>query len=870
MVRPRELLARLRDRLRRDELDAELAEELRHHRSLLERDRIPGRTIGNLTYYREETRAMWSLGAVDDLLHDLRYAGRALRRERGFTLAAVITLALGIGATTTVFSIVNAVLLRPLPFRDAGRLVSIWLAPVASPSDRNPTSLPDLRDWQRQATMLDGIAGYAFNRFDLSGPEGDAQARGILATGTLYDVLGAAPLLGRLPRADEERSPVLAISYRLWQERFGGDRAILGRQLVMNHQPFTIVGIMPPGFHFPTPDIDLFSTLYSIVALPDDSGPNPWLTSRSLRGYRVVARLGPRVSAAQAATALEAIERRLGEQFPRIDGGMDIHVQSIADDAVRGVARGLWTVFGAAGLILLLACVNVAHLLLERMTARTREIAMRRALGADRGRVIRQLATESVLLGILGGGAGLVLAVVGVWALPRFAPADIPRLETVSIDLPTLGFALTASILASLLFGVAPAVFGWGGDVHATLRSQGRGTDAGAHGGRTRALLTALEVAFAVVILVGAGLMLRSFRALTTSDLGVDPTDVTVAQLTVVGPRYLANDAKTQTVDRVLANIRAIPGVDVAGASTSMPPSRFQEIETFSIVGEPTPAPGHEPTAIYIPATSGFLETLRTPLLSGRTFDARDGASAPPVVIISRALAHRYFPRTDPIGHQLVISGTTRTIIGVAGDAVYEGVGTPIMPVTYVPFAQSPFPGVWIAIRGRATPNELTGQLRDAYHRVDPELATRAPQPLETLIGESVVRPRFHAWLLSIFGALALLLAGVGIYGVVAYGVTQRRAELGIRVALGAPAHAVMTTVLRGGMTPVLIGLAAGLVVAAAASRIMVGLLYGIAPTDGLTFGAVAVVLAVAALVAVLVPARRAARLDPLIAIRGE
>src|SRR5690348_2772653 len=406
-MRLRELLARMRDRLHRDRLGAELDEELRHHRALLERDQADGRRLGNLTYYREDTRAMWSLGVIDDLLHDIRYAARVLRRERGFTLAVVFTLALGIGANTAAFSIVNAVLLRPLPYREPERLIAIGTAPVANPTDRNPTSLPDLRDWQQQATVLDGLAGYATNRFDLSGPEGDDQARGILGTGTLYDVLGAAPLLGRLPRTDEEDAPVVAISYRLWQERFAGDRAILGRRLIMNHLPYTIVGVMPPGFHFPSPDMDLFATLYSIIASPNDNGPNLWLTSRSLRGYRVVGRLRPGVSARQAEAALDAIEHRLAETFPEIDGGIDVHVESVAADEVGNVARGLWTVFGAAALILLLSCVNVAHLLLERMTARRRELAVRRALGAGRGRVLRQLATESVLLGLFGGAVGI-------------------------------------------------------------------------------------------------------------------------------------------------------------------------------------------------------------------------------------------------------------------------------------------------------------------------------------------------------------------------------------------------------------------------------------------------------------------------------
>ena len=504
------------------------------------------------------------------------------------------------------------------------------------------------------------------------------------------------------------------------------------------------------------------------------------------------------------------------------------------------------------------------------MAARTRELAVRRALGAHRGRVLRQLATESVLLGLLGGAAGIALAFVGMRALLRITPADMPRLENVAIDLPTLAFAVGASLLAALLFGVSPALIGWSSDVHSTLRAQGKAAGAGARGERTRAMLTMLEVAFAVVILVGAGLMLRSFRELTSADLGVNPNDVVVTQLTVVGNRYRSDEAKTQAVEQVLANVRAIPGVLAAGASTSMPPTRIQEIEWFGIVGEPAPAPGHEPTAIFIPTTSGFLESLRISLINGRGFDARDHAAAPPVILISRELRRRYFPRVNPLGHQLQLSGRTRTIVGITGDATYEGIGTPIKPVIYVPFAQSPFPGVWLAIRAASEPSTLAAALRDAFHRVDPDLATRQPVALESLVAESIIRPRFHAWLLSTFGGLALVLASVGIYSVIAYGVTQRRAEIGIRLALGAPSRSIVSTVLRSGMLPVLLGLALGLATAFTASRIVAGLLYGIAPTDAVTFGAVALVLVATALCAAFLPAQRAARVDPLIAIRGD
>ena len=870
----RELLARLIDRFRRDRLSAELAEEMRHHQALLARDAQAGRDdarrLGNSTYYKEETRAMWSLGVIDDIAQDIRFALRVLRREIGFTAAVVLTLALGIGANTAVFSIVNAVLLRPLPYAHPERLVSVWTAAAGTPSDRNPSSLPDLLDWQKQSTSFEGIAGFAFNRFDLNGPEGADQARAILATGMLYDVLGARAAIGRLPRPDEERLPVVAISYRLWQQRYGGDTSVIGKRILMNRGAYTIIGVLPPGFHYPTPDIDLWSTLYSIVATPGAPGPNLWLTSRSLHGYRVVARLRSGVTLAQAERELNAIEHRLASANPDDDGGTGIHLQSVQDDAVRDVRSGLWTVFGAAALILLLACVNVAHLLLARMSSRARELAVRRALGAHRGRVLRQLATESILLGTLGGLAGVGVAFGATHALVRFGPSDIPRLENVSIDMPTLMFAIAVSICAGLLFGIAPAVLSWGRDMQGALRAQGGGVNSGVHGGRTRDALTTLEVAFAVMLLIGAGLMIRSFARLTTRDLGVSPTNTWVAQLNLSGDRYVPNAAKSRALDDVLRAVRALPGVKAAGASTSMPPTRIQEIEGLQIVGQPAAKPGHEPTAIYIPASPGFIEALHIGIVSGRSFDARDDSASAPVALVNRELARRYFPRVDPVGQQIITGGETRTIIGVTGDAVYEGLESPVRATIYVPFAQRPFPGMWIAINGTFDEHTLITALRDIYRRIDPELPLRAPQPLDAMIADSIVRPRFHAWLLGSFGALALLLAAVGIYGVIAYGVSQRRGEIGIRLALGAPPSSVVGTVLRSGMLPVVAGLSIGLAASVAASRLMSGLLYGIAATDVATFVAVGVVITLAALAAAYIPARRAARVDPLSAIRAE
>ena len=871
-MHPRELLGRLRDRLRRDRLSAELEEEVRYHAALLARDGVGSagapRAFGNATYYREETRTMWNLGWFDDFLDDVRYATRVLRRDPAFTAAVAVMLALGIGANAAVFSVVNAVLLRELPYAEPDRLVSIWTSAAATPTDRNPTSLPDLRDWQRQARSFTGVAGYGFNRYDATAPHGETQARGIQATGNLYDVLRASPILGRMPRADEETAPVVAISYRLWHDLYAGDSGVIGQTIRLYRQPYTIVGVLPRGFHFPTPDIDLWGTLYPIVSSSSSPSENPWLTSRSLRGYRVVARLAPGAERTTAEREMNAIEHRLALTYPNIDGGVDIHLESVRDDAVGKVRRALWTIFGAAGLVLLLACVNVAHLLLARLSTRSRELAVRRALGAHRGRLTRQLATESLVLAFLGGAAGVGLAFAALRVLLRLAPADIPRLENVTVDAQTLSFALVLSVATAFLFGVVPGLLGWRGDLHASLRGHGRAAAGDAH--RTRAALTAIEVAFAVLLLVGAGLMLRSFAALTSTDIGVRPAGVTVAQLTMVGPRYEAGEAKSRAVESVLTSLRTTPGVEMAGASTSMPPSRLQEIESFTITGDAPPKPGHEPTAIYIPATTGFTEALGIPLLRGRGFDRRDGAATPPVVVISRELVRRHFANVEPIGRQLDVNGQSRTIIGVVGDALYEGVGTPVSPVMYVPYAQAPFPGVWIAIRSSRPASALAGDIRAAIQSVDPELPAHAPMPLDAMIAESVLRPRFHTWLLGTFGGLALLLATIGIYSVVAYGVASRRSELGIRLALGAPAGAIVRLVVGGAMVPVIGGLAVGLGLAYAGSRVLAGLLYGVTPSDTVTFVGVALVLAAAGVVAAMIPAGRAAHIDPLTATRGE
>ncbi len=807
---------------------------------------------------------------MDTLWQDVRFAARSLGKHRLFTLVAVLTLALGIGANTAIFSVVDGVLLRPLPYGDAGRLYSIWTAPEATPSDQNPASLPDVRDWQSANTGFSGIAAYGFNRVQLSGPEGSEPIRAVLGTATLFDVLRAAPVLGRVPRPADDRLPVVAISYRIWMRHFGGDSSVVGRTVNLGGDPFTVIGVMPLGFHFPTPDIDAWTSLYGIYKTSGRGGVGDWIDNRGLHGYLVVGRLAPGATAAGATAAMNRVETGLARAYPASDKGTVIHLVSIRDQTVGGVARLLWVMLGAAGFVLLLACANVAHLALARATERTREMAVRRALGAPRRRLVRQLITESLVLAAAGGAAGVLLAMWAVALLVRLSPADIPRIETVGVNAQVLGYAAAVSLLTGVLFGLAPALTSWRHDPQMALRDQGRGLTRGRGSGRLRSWLVAAETAVALMLLVGAGLMVRSFAKLSHADPGFDPNGVLAFGALFDLNRYSDVSKQVVTMDELLARIRAIPGVTSAGAGTSMPPSHVQQSQVFSVVGRQAPDPGHAPTAWFVPATPGYLATLGIPVTAGRDFTTADDGHTPLVMIVNGELARRTFPNQDPLGQQLTVGGVTRTIVGVTGDPTFNGIGAPAAPAVFVPYAQAPFPGVWFAVRTRGTPALLAGAVRDAFHAVDPQLDPIAMKPMGAMMGDEFIRPRFQTWLLATFGTLAMVLAAIGIYGVVAYSVVQRTGELGLRLALGAPTGRVLGMVVRQGMLPVAAGLAAGIVGSVALSRLMTGLLYGITATDRPTFVAVALALAVVALAAAYLPARRAARVDPLVALRSE
>ena len=807
---------------------------------------------------------------MESLVSDARYALRQLVQRPGFTIAVSLTLALGIGATTSVFSVADAVLLQPPPYRDPGALVAVWTHPNGAPQDRDPTSLPDLDDWRAQNTAFSGVAAVAFERFDLTGPEGTDQARGAQGTGDLFAVLGTPAFLGRTLGPADEHQAVVVLSYRLWLRRYGGDRSVIGKTVNLYDDPYTIVGVMPPAFHFPTPDIDLWTGLNPIYASVPDGVVNPWISSRSMRGYRAVARLKPGTSLGAAEAGMNALERRLAQSYPEADAGTDLSLQPLGAFTVGGVQRPVWLLLGAAGFVLLIACANVAHLLLSRTTGRAREIAVRQALGAGRARVVRQLLTESLVLGLVGGAAGVALAEFGTAALAPLIPADLPGRELIGVNTSVLLFAGVVALASGLGFGLAPAWQVWRGRFSVSLSGGARGVGAQAHGTRARRALMAAEVAVALVLLCGAGLMLRTLSRLANADPGFAADHLLTFH--VSAPRRIYTDPPRLRafVAALLRELRAIPGARQVGASSSLPPSFLQEISGFSIEGRPVAEPGHEPEAVFIPSTPGYLDALGAPLVAGRDFADADGADAPPVALVNRTLARRFFENGAAVGKRINIDGLTRTIVGVTGDVVFQGIDQPTGPVVLVPFAQSPFAGVWVAVRTAGDPAFLGGAVRGALQRVEAGVYPRNLFTMEQVLHDSLSRQRFQSLLLALFGFAALCLAAVGTYGVIAYGVAERKGEMGIRLALGASPSSVLALVVRQGLVPVGVGLVVGVGAALLLTRLMRSLLYGISATDVPTFAGVTVVLAVTALVAAYIPARRAAGVDPIVALRTE
>jgi len=807
---------------------------------------------------------------METLYQDIRYGFRMLRKSPGFTCTALLTLALGVGANTAIFSVVNAIVFRPLPYSTPQQLVGIWTRDSNRPGSQYPAALPTIRDWQEQSHVFTGITAYAFNRFHVSGKEGPDETRGVFAPTNFFQVMGVSPVLGRSLQPADEREHVVVLGDVLWKRRYHGDRNILGKTIDLNAEAYTIIGVMPPSFRFPTPDIELWSSMAPMYALKPSASMGDWINSRSLHGYRVVARLKDGVSTEQAQAEMSMIAQRLASTYPDSDAGTGVVLVPLREQMIGSYQKSLVVLLAAVGFILLIACANVANLLMTRTAARDREMAIRSAMGAGQWRLIRQLLTESILLASLGGSMGFLLATWGVQVLLDLTPKDIPRLEGVSVDRWTLLFTIAVSIVTGVLFGLAPVWHARKLSLNASLREGGRGIAGLQRVKRLRGILVVGEIALAVILLIGSGLMLKSFARLTDVDPGFNPDHLLTMALAIQCAHYQDPAKQVAFFDQALQLIRSLPGVVSAGACTSLPPVYIQQSTGFSIDGRATEKDRQSPSALYMPATPGYLEALGLPLFRGRTIHDADTAEAPGTVVINKTLADRFFPNEDPLGHRMTIGGVSRTVVGVIGDAKYQGLAAEAGPQVYVPFAQSPFPGMRLVVRTTVDPLSLAGAVRTQIQSIDREEGPTRIAPMTQLLSESVSQPRFNALLIGLFGALAFVLAAIGIYGVISYDVSQRTSEFGIRMALGAQSRDVLKMVLAKGLALTLGGLLAGIAGAFLLTRFLATLLFEVKPHDLATYIAVTILLGLVAITACLLPALRATKVDPLVALRHE
>jgi putative ABC transport system permease protein len=807
---------------------------------------------------------------METLLQDIRYGIRMLGKNRAFTLVALLTLALGIGANTAIFSVVNAIVFRQLPYAAPQQLVGVWTKDVRRSGSQYPVAMPIFRDWQQQSHAFSGFAAYAFNRFHVSGKEGPDETRGVFVTSNFFDVMGVTPVMGRALQSADDRERVVVLGDQLWRRRFNADQNVLGKTIDLNSETFIIIGVMPSSFRFPTPDIELWASLASIYNLGSRSSVGDWINNRSLRGYRVVGRLNDGVAREQAQAEMNTIAERLAKDYPDSDAGTGVVLVPLRTQMVGNYQKPLLVLLVAVAFILLIACANVANLMMARTAARDREIAIRRAMGAGQLRLIRQMLTESILLATIGGLIGLLLATWGVQLLLGLTPKDIPRLEGVGVDRSALLFTFAISVGTGVLFGLAPAWHARRLSLNEALREGGRGIAGFARIRRVRGLLVMSEIALAVILLIGSGLMLKSFQRLTDVSPGFDPDHLLTMSVGLQFVHYQDPAKQVAFFDQALQRIRSLPGVVAAGACTSLPPIYIQQSTGFTIEGRPAEPGTQPPSAIYMPATPGFLEALGVPLMSGRTIGNVDTAQAPGVVVINQTFAGRFFPNEDPVGHRITINGVVRTIVGVVGDAKYQGLGVEAGPQAYVPHAQSPYPGMRIVVRTTTDPMSLMSAVRTQIQSVDGEEGPTRFASMTALLSESVAQPRFNTFLIGLFAALAFILSAIGIYGVVNYDVTQRTGEIGIRMALGAQTRDVLGLILRQGLLLTVAGLMVGLAGAFALTRFLSTLLFEVQPTDPLTFTAVSILLAVVAFAACLIPARRATKVDPSVALRYE
>jgi len=805
---------------------------------------------------------------METLLQDLRYTVRVLLKKPAFTAIVVLALAIGIGANTAIFSVVNAILLRPLPYKNFERISMVWMDNPKLGVAEDWHSYPNYVDYKQQNQVYEDMAAFNNRSFNLTGVGDPIRILGAWNTASLFSVLGVEPLMGRVFTEEEEepgKDLVVVLSNGLWRSRFGSNPNAIGQAISMNGANRTVIGVMPPGFSFP----DKRTEVWVPLALSPQRKQ-----ARSVISYKAVGRLKPGVSMAQARADMGAIAKRLDEQYSQSDYG--VNLVFLRDQETRTVKPALLVLLGAVAFVLLIACANVANLLLAQAAIREREIAIRLALGAHRWRIVRQLLTESAVLGLVGGAAGLLMAVWGLNVLVALSPGDIPRFDQAGIDGRVLAFTLTVSLLTGLIFGLVPSLQASKPDLNNTLKEGGRGATGGAGGLRVRNLLVVSEIALSLVLLVGAGLLIRSFMRLQQFDLGFNPNNLATMRIQLPGTKYREPAQIDAFYKQLLERIESVPGVKSVGAISDVFLTDTPNSTNFSIEGRPVPI-GADSIEVPLDSVSpGYFRAMGIPLLSGREFDDRDVRNSTPVVIVNETFVRRFFADEEPLGKRFVYgqSGPDNnnwiTIVGVVGDMRRTGFDRPVRPETFLPQSQNPSATLTIVARTAVDPVFLSNTLRGEVWAIDNDQSVYDLKSMDQTLSEMSSQRRFNMLLLGVFAALALTLAAVGIYGVMSYSVAQRTHEIGVRMALGARGTDVLGMVVRRGMVLAIAGIGAGLIGAVALTRLLSSLLYGVSATDPLTFVVIPIVLSGVALGACFVPARRATKVDPMVALRYE
>jgi len=881
------LRLRLRSLWRKAEAENELSEELRSHLEWeIERNVRQGmnredaryaalKNFGGLEQAKERCRDARGARMIEELWHDFRYGLRMLRKNPGFSAVAVLTLALGIGANTAIFSVVNALLLRPYPYKDQDRLVWLWETklpeiPRISPSPAN------FLDWQKQITVFEQFAAINVHDYNLIGDGNPERIRGMVITHGFFSTLGIRPQIGRDFFPDENRlghNNVTILSHELWQRRFGGDPNILNRKIRLDDQQFTVIGVMPVSS-----GLNLRRTeIWIPIAFTAEQ-----IQNRRVGILNVIGRLKRDVTLEQARSEMSVIADRLAKQYPDSNAGWNVSVSLLLEDAVTetGIKPPLLLLMGAVAFVLLIACANVANLLLARAAARQKEIALRTALGASRWRIVRQLLVESLLLSLAGGITGLMLANGGLKLLMVQSDIAWPRIMNVSLDLHILAFTIAITLLTGLSFGIVPALQASKPNLNEMLKDAGRGSTGGRRQYAVRNALIVLEVAISLVLLVGAGLLMKSFIGLQKVDPGFDPKNALTVAISLPERKYPENNLQAAFYKQLIERVSALPGVQATAAASNVP---FSNIHWgnwgrgFRVEGRTDNSSGSEDWTGYYSVSPNYFKTMGIPLLKGRLFTEFDTESAPRVAIINSTMATRFFPGEYPIGKRIQLtdrvnngSQVYREIVGIVGDVKSNSLDQQAHPQTYEPYTQEPFPSMTLIVRTAGDPIGLGASIRSEVFQLDREQPIFGIMTLEGLISTSTGQQRFSMLLLGIFAAAAIALASIGLYGVMSYAVAQRTHEVGIRMALGAQRRDVLGLILRQGLRLTLVGIAIGLIAAWAATRLLINLLYGVSATDMPTFAGVSLLLIGVALLACYLPARRATKVDPLVALRRE